>query len=166
MSPRYPGDGSPQLSREQLFFRSDPHVVGSGDFVGFGPVLGLGHLEKFRAWAENRKTNFPGAEGPETEKKSYHAIRDGCPQLFYSLRFGRQDPHGREIAKYGHLRPFWPRTVLGTWRNPGAGPKTEKCDFPVPGALLRGESGRPQKFLPESAQLLYALSFGRLDPHG
>ena len=24
-------------------------------------------------------------------------------------------PHGREIAKYGVLRPFWPRTALGPW---------------------------------------------------
>ena len=27
---------------------------------------------------------------------------------------------------------------------PGAGPKTEKCNFPVLGALLEGKSGRPE----------------------
>ena len=44
-------------------------MAGNGDLVGVWPVLGLGHLEKFRAWAENRKTQYPGARGPEPEKK-------------------------------------------------------------------------------------------------
>ena len=34
--------------------------------------------------------------------------------FFYILRFGQPDPHRREIAKYGVLRTFWPRTALGT----------------------------------------------------
>ena len=31
--------------------------------MGFRPILGLWHLEKFRAQAENTKTQFPGAGG-------------------------------------------------------------------------------------------------------
>ena len=62
-------DGFPQLSRGQFFVRLEPHVVGNGDLLGFGPVLGRGHLEKFRAQAKNRKTQFPDARGPKTEKK-------------------------------------------------------------------------------------------------
>ena len=73
---------------------------------GSGP-FGLWHLEKSRAQAENGKTQFPGARGPKIEK-SYHAIRDDCPQLFYILRFARPDPQGREIAQYWLSRPFWP----------------------------------------------------------
>ena len=51
------------------FFLVGPPPVGNGDLVGFWPILGRGHLEKFRAWAKNRKTQFPGARGPETEQK-------------------------------------------------------------------------------------------------
>ena len=167
-------DNFPQLSREQLFFRSDPQVGAKGDLLGFWPVLGRGHAEKFRAQVENRKTQFSGARGPkieekkgttlsgmvvrnfftfhvlpnrtprggkskttgilgrfglwhlkqswarvengemqlagarglETENKGYHAIRDGCPQLFYILCFDRPNPQGQEIAKYWFLGPF------------------------------------------------------------
>ena len=106
-------DGFPQVLRNNFFFGRTP-LVGNSDVVVFWPVLGLGHLDKFRAQAENRKTQFPGTRGPEIEKKSYHAVRDGCPQLFYVLRFGRPDPQGRKIAKYGYFRPFWPRTAFGT----------------------------------------------------
>ena len=113
MLPRYPGWFSATFLGT-TFFRSDPHAVGNGDLVGFWPVLGLGHLQRFRARAENRKTQFPGARGPETGQKNYHAIRDGCPQLSYSLRFERSDPHGRENAKYKDFGPFWPRTAVGT----------------------------------------------------
>ena len=104
----------------------------------------FGHLEKFWDWAKNRKTQFPGARGPKIEKKRYHTIRDGCPQLFYILRFDRLDPQGREITKYWVSRRFWPRAALGTWRNLGA--KTEKCNFPELGAHLGGKSIRPKSF--------------------
>ena len=79
------------------------------DFGPFWPSL-----EKSRVRAENGKTQLAGARGPKIDNKNYHAIRDGCPQLFYILRFGRPDPHRQEIAKYGGFRPFWPRTALGT----------------------------------------------------
>ena len=92
-------------------------MVGNGDLLGFWPVLGRGHLEKFRAWVKNGKRQFPGARGPEIEKKSYHAIRDG-PQLFYILRFAQPDPQGREIAKLGDFRPFWP-LALGEIKGAG-----------------------------------------------
>ena len=93
--------------RNTFFFRSGPQVVAKGDLLGFWPALGRGHFEKFRARVKNRKTQFPGARGTFGEKI--------CPpqkftpdilQLFYILRFGRTDPQGREIAKYGVPRPF------------------------------------------------------------
>ena len=42
-------------------------MVGNGDLVGFWQNLGRGHLEKFRAQAENRKTQFAGARDPKAE---------------------------------------------------------------------------------------------------
>ena len=122
-------DGFPQLSREQVFFRSDPHVVGNGGLVGFWPVLGRRHLEKFRARAENSKTQFPGAGGTfGGELCPPKKFLPEIAQLFYCLCFGRLDPHGWEIAKYWFFRPFWPRAALGTSRN--SGPKTEKHKQP------------------------------------
>ena len=50
--------------------------------------------------------------------------------MFYILCFALPDPQGREIAKYGDFRPFWPRTAFGTQRNHGRGLKTEKTRFP------------------------------------
>ena len=102
-------DGFPQLSQEPLFFRSDPHVVENGDLLGFWPVLGRGHLEKFRARAENRKTQFPSARGREIEEKNYHAVWDDFPQLFYIVLFARPDTQGagnREILVFKALLPF------------------------------------------------------------
>ena len=133
MLPRHPGWFSATFS-DTNFFSVRPPPVGKGDFVVFWPILGRRHSENFRNWAKNSKTQFPGARGLETENKSYHAIRDGCPQRSCILHFDRPDPHGRENAKYEDFRPFWPRTAVGTWRNPGPRPKTENRNFPV----LRG----------------------------
>ena len=46
-----------------------PTAVGNGDLVGFWPILGRRHLDKFQAQAENRKPQFPDARGPETGEK-------------------------------------------------------------------------------------------------
>ena len=95
-------DGFPQFLREHLFSRSDPHVVGNGDFLGFRPVLGRGYLEKFRARAENRKMQFPGARALLGKKICPpQNLLPKSAQLFYILRFGQPDPHGREIPKLG-----------------------------------------------------------------
>ena len=106
MLPHYPGCFSATFSGIS-FFPVGPPPVGNGDLVVFWPILGCGHLEKFGDWAINRKTQFPGARGPETGKKSYHAIRDGCPQLSYVLRFGRPGP---KLVK-SDLFQKWPGTL-------------------------------------------------------
>ena len=56
---------------------------------------------------------------------------------------GTGEAWGMGVGGFG---PFRPRTALGTWRNPGPGPKTIKHNFPGLGALLGGKSGRPQSF--------------------
>ena len=99
------------------------------------------HLKKFRARADNAKTQIPGARGPETEKKnitpSAMVVRKFFTLLVYALCFGRPDPQGREIAKYGGFRPFWPRTAFGTQINPGRGLKTKNHNFPALGSRSR-----------------------------
>ena len=111
-----------------------------------------------------QKTQFPGAGGPEIEGRNYHAIRDGCPQLFCTSRFGRPDPQGREIAKHGYFRPFWPRTAFGTWRNPGRRLKTEKRSVPAL-AVPKSKKKSHHAIKDGCPQLFHALRFARPDPH-
>ena len=133
--PRYPGQFP-----ATFFFLSDPHVVGNSDLPGVLPVLGRGHLDKFRARAENRKTQFPGARGTfGGDLRPPQKFLPEIAQLFYILRFGRPDPNGREIAK---CWPFWPRAAHGTWRN--SGPKTENRNFPELGGLLGANPSAPK----------------------
>ena len=57
--PRHPGWGSATFLATTFFDVGSP-PAGNGNLVGFWPILGLWHLEKFRAQAENTKTQFPG----------------------------------------------------------------------------------------------------------
>ena len=83
MLPRYAGWFSTTFSGT-IFFRADPQVVTKGDLLGFWPVLGRGALREIPGPSQKtEKTQFPGARGPEIGGKSYHAVRDGCPQLSY-----------------------------------------------------------------------------------
>ena len=143
-----------------FFFGRTPPVR-NGNLVVLWPVMGLGHLEKFQARAENRKTQFPGARGPEMKKK-FLRIWDGFPQLFYNLCFGRPSPQGREIAKYGDLRPFWPRKAFGTERNLGRGLKTEKHNFPALG-VLKSKKKLP-RYLGWLSATFLRLTFGPTGP--
>ena len=113
-----------------------------------------------------KKPTISGARGPETEEKICHAIRGGCPQLSYILRFGRPDTQGWENPKYRDFTPFWPRTALSTERNPGCGPKTEKHNFPVPGVLLGGETGRPKFFSPKGRKFSTVCVLANQTPTG
>ena len=139
-------DGCPQLFYVLQFGRPDPQgreIAKYGYFRPFWPRTAFGTYRNPGRGLKMEKHNYPALGVPKS-KKIYHAIRYGCPQLCYSLRFARPDPHGREIAKYEYFRPFWPRAALGTWRNPGMGPKTEKCKIPV--LPLGGKYGRPKSF--------------------
>ena len=89
--------------------------------------FGLGRaltLREIPGPGRNRKTTqFPGPRGRETAKKSYHAIRDGCLQFFYILRFGQPDPQGRETRNTGILGHFGPGRPSALGEIPGAGRK-------------------------------------------
>ena len=129
MLPRYPGWFSATFL-EHLFFRLDPQVVAKGDLLGFWPVLGRGRLEKFRARVKNGKTQFPGARGTFGGKiRPPQKFLPEIAQLFCSLCFDRTAPQGREIAKYGGFRHFWPSAALGTWRNSGANKDKHKQPY-------------------------------------
>ena len=130
----------------------------------FWPVLGGGHLVKFRARAENRKTQFPGARGTFGEKnRPPQKFLPKSVQLFYILRFDRPDPQGQEIAKYWGFRPFGLGQPLGTSRN--SGPKTKKRDFPELGALLGKQPDTP-KVLPEKRATFLHFAFRSIGPPG
>ena len=100
------------------FRPTGPPRAGNRKIWGFWAVLaqdGLRDLEKSRARAEiGKKTRFPGARGPETEKKTgYHTIQDGGPQLFYILRCwgGGIRPPKKFLPEILHLflhLKFWP----------------------------------------------------------
>ena len=112
-APEQPGSGNQEKNvtilsgmvfrnflRNKFFFWTDPHVVGNGDLLGFWPILGLGHSEKSRAWAENRKPQFPGARSTfvgEVRPPQHCAI---------FLRFGRPDSTGGKLQNTGFLGPF------------------------------------------------------------
>ena len=92
------------------FFSVGPPPVGNGDLVGFWPVLGLGHLEKFWAWAKNRKTQFPGARGTFGEKN----VATLSGMVFCNFLRNKFSAVGPPLVGNGDLVEFWPVLVLGT----------------------------------------------------
>ena len=119
-------DGFPQLSREGLFFRSDPQVVAKGDLLGFWPVLGRGHLEKFRARVKNGKPRFPGARGTFGGKiRLPQKFLPEIAQLFLRQVLADWTPRGGKSQNTGFLGPFGLGQPLGTYRN--YRPKTENA---------------------------------------
>ena len=131
----------------------------------FWPVMGGGHLGKFRARAENRKTRFPGARGTFGEKnRPPQKFLPKSAQLFYILRFDRPDPQGQEIAKYWVFRPFWPRSA--PWHLEKFRAQNRETQFPGARGTFGGETHPPQKFLPKIARLFYFLRFDRPDTQG
>ena len=101
-------------------------MVGNSDLVGFWPVWGCGHLEKFRARAENRKTQFLGARGTFGKNPS-------APKV-YVLRFGRPDSHGRGNRKI-HFRPKSNKTSY--FGQKLVQPKSTKTSFLVKNQFFR-----------------------------
>ena len=66
-------------------FSVGPLPAGNRGSVVFWPIVGLWHLEKFRARAENKKTQSPGAPGTFGEK-----IRP--PKKCFSSNFRNPEP--------------------------------------------------------------------------
>ena len=105
--PRYPGWFSANFLAT-TFFLVGPPPARSSNLVGFWPILGLWHLDKFQAGAENTKTQFPGARGTFMGNRFYHAFRDGFPQRSRESLFFARTPTGRNYRFSGGFGPFWP----------------------------------------------------------
>ena len=79
-----------------------------------GELPGLGHKQK--------KRNFPVPGVPKLKKKSHHAVREGCPQLFLPLYvLADRTPTGgnsRNTGPSGHSGPGQPLALRAI---PGAG---------------------------------------------
>ena len=87
--------------------------------MALGEILGPG---------PKTEKNIFTVPGVPKRKKSYYAIRDGCLQLFYILRFGRLDPQGRKITKYRYFQ------AILAYDGPGHLKKSQ----------ARAENGKPQ----------------------
>ena len=101
------------------FISVGPRLVGNGDLVVFWPILGCGPLEKFRARTKNRKTQFPGARGPETENKitmlSGMVVRNfrTVDDLTDQTPTGRKKRNERILGHFGLGRPSALREIPG-----------------------------------------------------
>ena len=138
-------DSFPQLSGEQLFFRSDPRVVAKVDLLGVWPVLGHGNLEKLRTRAKNRKTQFPGARGTFGEKnRAPKSFSRKLRNFFTFCVLTDRTPRGGKSQNTVFLGPFGLGQSLGTSRN--SGPKTEKHNFPELEALLGKNPSAPKVY--------------------
>ena len=128
-----------------MFLLTGPPLAGTREIRGVQAMLaqdGLWHLQKFRARAENgKKTQFPGARGPRLENKSYHASRDGCPQLVCVSRFAptrRKSQRTWILGHFGLGRPLALREILGLGR------KQKNAISRCRGHFWGGKSGRPK----------------------
>ena len=131
-------------------------MVGNSDLPGFGPVLGRGHLEKFTAQTENRKTHFPGGGGISFGK--YVRPESFSPKLrnfFIFCVLADRNPTGKKSQNAG---------FLGPWHLEKFRAKNRKMQFPGARGTFGGEIPPPQKFLPKIAQLFDVLRFDRPDP--
>ena len=116
------------------FFPVGPHVVVNGDLVVFWPVLGHGHLKKFRAGSKTEKRDFPALRFPKSTKNTtlsgivvrncftFYVLPERSPRGGKSRNIGFLGPFG-----LGHLEKFRARVKNGKTHFPGArGPKTEE----------------------------------------
>ena len=97
-------------------------MVAKGDLLGFWPVLGRGHVEKFWARVKNRKPQFPGAKGTFEEKicPPQKKFSQKLRNFFTSCPFAdRTPPRGRKLQNAGFLRPFGLEQPLALREIPG-----------------------------------------------
>ena len=101
-----------KLSQEQPFVGQTP-TGRKRCFSGVLARFGAGAL-KLRAQAENRKTQFPGARGPETEGKNVTTLSGMVDRNFLTLN-GLTDRTLTGGETWNSSFPsFWPRTAVGT----------------------------------------------------
>ena len=90
-------------------------MAGNGDLLVFRPVLGRGHLEKFRVQARNRKAQFPGARGTfGGESVRPKGFSSKLRNFFTSCLLADRTPTGGKSQITGFLGPFGLGQPLGT----------------------------------------------------
>ena len=117
----------------KLYVLADPGAGNRGTRV-FQAILaqdGLWHLKKSRARAESGKPRFPGARGPKSKKKSYHAITTPSGMVvsnfftFYVLP--DRTPTGGKPQNTGILGHFGLGRPLALRETPGLGRKQKNA---------------------------------------
>ena len=91
----------------------------------------------------------PGARGPKTEEKCYHAIRDGFPHLFQERLLFLV---GLPQAGNSDLLVFWP--ILGLWEIPDPGEKHNNAIFRCQGHFWE-KTPAAQKVSPQSSSIFF-----------
>ena len=87
---------------------------------------GLWHLEESRARAENGKTRFPGARGPEIEEKKVTTLSGMVVRNFFTLYvLPDQTPTGGKSQNTGILGHFGLGQPLALGEIPGGKQKNE-----------------------------------------
>ena len=123
--PRYPGRFS-AFFLQFTFWPSGPPGAGNREIRVFRAILaqdGLWHLEKSRVRAENGKTQFPGARGPETEEKKVTTLSGMVVRNFFTFYvLPDQTPRGGKSQNtgisghFGLARPLALREISGLGR--------------------------------------------------
>ena len=120
-------------------------------------------FQPFWPRTENGKSEFPGARWPDMQTKLPRYPGWLSPTFLCFTFWPTRRPRAGNRKIWG-FRPFWPRTAVGTWRNPGPGPKSEKnTNF-----RFKGSRNGKAKLLryPGCPQLVYISGFGRPDAQG
>ena len=100
-------DGFPQLSREQLFFRSDPQVVAKGDLLGFWARFGPRALREIPGRVQKeKKRDFPALEVPRSKNKVTTLSRVVVRNFFTLSVLPDRTPRGGKSQNMGILGPF------------------------------------------------------------
>ena len=143
-----------------------PQGAGNREIRGFQAIMaqdGLWHLEKSWARAENgKKHNFLALGVRKLKKKVITRSRMVVRNFFTFYVLPDQTPMGGKSHNTGISGHFGLGRPLAQ-RNPGAGPNTEKCNFPVLGALLEKNPDDP-KFSPRKCATFLLFMFWPTGP--
>ena len=134
------------------FARPDPQGQEITKYGGFQAILAQNGPGR---GLKTEKHNFP-ALGVRKSKRKVTTLSGMFVRNFFTFYvLPEWTPTGGKSQNTDILGHFGLGQPLALEKKTGAGPKTEKCNFPVLRALLGGGIRTPQKFLPDRAQRFY-----------